>query len=340
MLAIIRSLYQNVKCCVKYNNVISDFFICKSGLFQGEVLSPILFSMYVNDCEMQLISDNCPYINIQMLNIFLIMYADDMVLLAEKPEGLQKMINSLFNYTQNWNLTVNTNKTKIVVFRNGGKLRDNEKWYFNGCKLDVVNEFIYLGVLFFYNGKFARTQKRFAEQGRKALFPILNVCRNNFFNIETMLSVFDTYINSILSHGSEVWGFHSGHDVEKVHIQFCKRLLGVKKGTCNEFVYSELGRFPLQVTRKLRIFKYWIKLRNTTNCILRGIYEEMSQYNDNWLINIRQELYSLGLNYIWNLSYVDDSIYVIIKQRMLDNFKQLCYSKTKTTPKGLLYLLN
>ena len=115
-----------------------------------------------------------------------------------------------------------------------------------------------------------------------------------------------------------------------------------KKGTCNEFVYSELGRFPLQVTRKLRIFKYWIKLRNTTNCILRGIYEEMSQYNDNWLINIRQELYSLGLKYIWNLSYVDDSIYVIIKQTMLDNFKQLCYSKTKTTPKGLLYqhLLN
>ena len=83
-----------------------------------------------------------------------------------------------------------------------------------------------------------------------------------------MLSVFDTYINSILSYGSEVWGFHSGHDVEKVHIQFWKRLLGVKKGTCNEFVYSELGRFPLQVTIKLRIFKYWIKLRNTTNCIL------------------------------------------------------------------------
>ena len=63
----------------------------------------------------------------------------------------------------------------------------------------------------------------------------------------------------------------------------------------------------------------------------------MSQYNDNWLINIRQELYSLGLNYIWNLSYVDDSTYIIIKERMLDTFKQLCYSKTMSTPKGLLY---
>ena len=79
MLIIIRSIYDNVKCCVKYNNLLSDFLVCKNGLFRGEVLSPILFSMYVNDCEMQLLSDNCPYIEIQMLNLVLIMYADDMV---------------------------------------------------------------------------------------------------------------------------------------------------------------------------------------------------------------------------------------------------------------------
>ena len=48
MLTIIRSLYNDVKCCVSFNNVLSDFCMCKNGLFQGEVLSPILFSMYVN----------------------------------------------------------------------------------------------------------------------------------------------------------------------------------------------------------------------------------------------------------------------------------------------------
>ena len=53
-------VYDNVKCCVKYNNLFSYFFICKNGLFQGDVLSPILCYMYVNDCEMQLLSDNCP----------------------------------------------------------------------------------------------------------------------------------------------------------------------------------------------------------------------------------------------------------------------------------------
>ena len=103
-----------------------------------------------------------------------------------------------------------------------------------------------------------------------------------------MLSVFDTYVDSILSYGSEVWVFH--------HIQFCKRLPGVWKGTCNDFIFSELERFPLQIIIKLRIFKYWTTLRNTKNIILRAVYEDMEQYKDGWLMKVKQELC-----YIWNL---------------------------------------
>ena len=292
--------------------------MCKNGLFQEEVLSPILLFMYVNDCESHLLSDHCPHVEIQMLNLFLIMYVDDMVLLAETPEGLQKLLDSLSKYNHTWDLTLNTNKTKIVVFRNGGKLRDNEKWYYNGCQLESVNKFNYLGILFFYNGKFSRTQKRAAEQGRKALFSILNVCNKNYFNIETMLSVFDTYFNTVLSYGSEVWGFHPGRDVEKIHLLFCKKLLGLRKGTCNDFIYCELGRFPLYITRKLRFFKYWIKLCNTNNSILRAVCDEMNQGGDNGLMNVKHELNRLGLNYIWNVPFIDDSTYKLIKERLLD----------------------
>jgi len=104
--------------------------------------------------------------------------------------------------------------------------------------------------------------------------------QKNVFNVDTMLAVFDTYVNSVISYGAEIWGFHSANDVEKEHFSFCKKLLGVRKGTCNDFVYSELGRYPLQFTRKLRIFKYWLKLRNTDNCILNCIYDETIQNED------------------------------------------------------------
>ena len=50
------------------------------------------------------------------------------------------------------------------------------------------------------------------------------------------------------------------------------------------------------------------------------------QTNDKWIINIKQELDTLGLNDIWQLSYVGKSIYVIIKERLFDVFWQLCFS--------------
>jgi hypothetical protein len=42
------------------------------------------------------------------------------------------MLDTLYNYTEKWKLSVNINKTKIVVFRNAGILRDDEKWYYYG----------------------------------------------------------------------------------------------------------------------------------------------------------------------------------------------------------------
>jgi hypothetical protein len=49
------------------------------------------------------------------------MYADDMVLFAERPESLQHLLNTLHTYSNEWKLTLNVDKTKIMVFRNGAK---------------------------------------------------------------------------------------------------------------------------------------------------------------------------------------------------------------------------
>jgi hypothetical protein len=47
------------------------------------------------------------------------------------------MLDTLHCYNNEWNLTLNVDKTKIVVFRNGGKIRDNEKWFYNGKEIEV-----------------------------------------------------------------------------------------------------------------------------------------------------------------------------------------------------------
>ena len=68
------------------------------------------------------------------------------------------MLNVLYEYTKNWKLSVNVSKTKIVVFRNGGKTKDHEKWCYNDSEVEIVNQFTYLGVILNYNGKFYVTQ--------------------------------------------------------------------------------------------------------------------------------------------------------------------------------------
>ena len=70
MLTIIRSLYDKVKCCLKYKGALSDYFKSDVGLMQGETLSPLLFSLYVNDLEINFVKDNCPSLEIQEVSLF------------------------------------------------------------------------------------------------------------------------------------------------------------------------------------------------------------------------------------------------------------------------------
>ena len=46
--------------------------------------------------------------------------------------------------------------------------------------------------------------------------------------------------------------FYKGNDIEKVHLMFCKRTLGLKKNACRKLVHFELGRLPCHIFRKIK----------------------------------------------------------------------------------------
>jgi len=77
---------------------------------------------------------------------------------------------------------------------------------------------------------------------------------------QVTIDLFDKLVLPVLTYGSEVWGFNHVCAVERIHLQYCKYLLGVKKCTQNDFVYGELGRKPLQCQRLYNIVKFWIKI--------------------------------------------------------------------------------
>ena len=94
--------------------------------------------------------------------------------------------------------------------------------------------------------------------------------------LKHVLDLFDKLVRPILCYGAEVWGFSKINLQERVHLQFCKKLLGIKRTTQNDFVYGELGRVTLQVNIFQSIIKYWLKIVECENTkYLKFAYEFM-----------------------------------------------------------------
>ena len=68
--------------------------------------------------------------------------------------------------------------------------------------------------------------------------------------------LFDTLIKPILLYACEIWGSKMGKEIEIMHINFIKTVLGVKPSTNTCLLYAETGRFPLYVTIYGQIVKY------------------------------------------------------------------------------------
>ncbi|MCG7891701.1 MAG: reverse transcriptase domain-containing protein, partial [Candidatus Thiodiazotropha endolucinida] len=184
----------------------------------GEMLSPILFSMYLNDLETFLRCDahidagiNGVPINIEStefsvyLTLFAMLYADDTILISEDAESFQACLNSFYKYCQDWKLTVNESKTKIIIF--GVRRTDHFNFKFGSSTIEIVDNYKYLGTIFSKSGSFLNARKHVTTQAKKAMY-LLNIrIKNLDLPIDLQLKWFDNTILPILTHGSEIFGF-------------------------------------------------------------------------------------------------------------------------------------
>ena len=189
----LRSIYSSVRACVKTQTGLTSVFNCPTGVRQGCCISPILFSFFLNDLK-DFVSVDSYGIDLDFCKIFLLLFADDLVMFAESKIELQRLLNKLHEYCSQWNLKVNIDKTNVIVFHNGGYLRKYEKWFYGNIQLKVVTYYKYLGLVISSRLAWYMCQKTLAEQAAKTLFG-LKASLNKFgvLSANLLFKIFDTF---------------------------------------------------------------------------------------------------------------------------------------------------
>ena len=232
MLHIIHNMYQGIKSSVTVNGENSTFFACDCGVRQGENLSPILFSLYLNDLEHFLLHKDLKGITIDITNneimiymrLFTLLYADDTVLMADSAEDMQNCLNEFASYCRSWKLKINTEKTKIVIFGGSKKLNKRFKFKIEDMIIEVVDRYKYLGVIFSESGSFLNARNHIVQQAKKAMIFLYIRIKNLDLPFDLQLKLFDHTILPILTYASEVWGFENLDMIEKVHNDFLRKI--------------------------------------------------------------------------------------------------------------------
>uniref|UniRef100_A0A3Q3S8W6 Reverse transcriptase domain-containing protein n=1 Tax=Mastacembelus armatus TaxID=205130 RepID=A0A3Q3S8W6_9TELE len=140
---------------------LTEYFGSTIGVRQGCMVSPLLLIFFLNE-YITMLKKNCKGIQIESITeVQTLLYADDTV------GGLQKPIEQLEEFCNLYGMRVTLSKTKIMVFRRGGCLNKDEKWYFAGEQIEVLNCYKYMGILFTPKLSWWKTQQLFVSQGKK-----------------------------------------------------------------------------------------------------------------------------------------------------------------------------
>ena len=95
--------------------------------------------------------NDIPYLDETKINN--LVFADDLAIFSLSKEDLQKQVSILEQYSNEWGLELNLNKTKIMTFEKQGSIIRKFKFYFQGQEIEIVKQYTYLGFTFMPSGK-------------------------------------------------------------------------------------------------------------------------------------------------------------------------------------------
>ena len=219
-----------------------------------------------------------------------------------------------------------------MIFNKTGKLA-RSAFYLGGNKLENVRSYKYLGLTFTPSGEINSALEDLRSRRLKAYWCLrkkMGICFNTYPH--ESLHLFDSLIKPILLYGSDFWGClpsPKNNPIEKMHLMFCKHLLGVHKNTTTEGVLLELGRLPILLFAQKAAVKNWERIRkNKCNSLLslsyKGALKDVEEKGCLWLSKIKNTLELNGMLNLYLNQFENKPLFIHKKlfQTLSDQFYQ------------------
>jgi hypothetical protein len=276
-------------------------FRVSNGVHEGSPLSPLLFIIFIAGLTKHLqarLDGDGAILLADGTRLYCLLYADDVLLVSLTNTGLQKLVEETCRFFHDLGLTVNPNKSDIIIFLRGRTHAPVTSYDIAGLQKEAISEAKYLGVIFQQNGSWREQMTATIARCRMARGRCRVICSSlGFVRPRPLIQVFDTFVSAIYRYSLGTWGVLVG-DLSKIDNLFCdfiKQLYRLPVATCRRSILMQFARrcascdakylAAVQLARGLcNIDSLWARILATT-----------WSNGKEWLGNVRAHLRSMGI---------------------------------------------
>ena len=294
---LIKGMYENTKSKFIFGDIVTDWVNLQKGLRQGFVLSPLLFNMYTEELIRRVKKENIG-MKVGEDKLGVLLYADDIVLIAEEEEMMQKIVDIAVDYSREFSLKFSINKCGVMVIN--GESEDGKNIKMGNEILNRVNKYNYLGVIFDEMGASGAKNNRIfrANQWWGRLCSTSKFRANGY---EVTRGIWKSIAVPSLMYGMDVvpWSLSEVKKMDTIQNKIGRLALGANKFVGVEAIRGEMGWSTFDERYMKGKLKYKVRIEKMEeNRWVKKICREAGN-KSNWMRNCAGIVNKGGLARVW-----------------------------------------
>ena len=284
------SFMQKRQSRVKIRNTLSNNYFLKAGVPQGSVISPTLFTIYINDIFKALPK-----------SVSYSLYADDGAFwitgtdLNDLMSTIQESLLQIEEWSHKWGLELSVSKTKAIIFTHKVKI-GNYALTLNNKDIEIVKRVKFLGVYFDSQLNWRYNIQDIADKCQRDL-QLLRVVANSKWggDFQTIKMLYMAMTRPKLEYACFLYDTAAPTNLillDRIQYQAIRIMLGALKCTNIHKLEPAAQIMPLAVVRKKLLSEYICRILTVANHPVRNLYVEYYPYD--FYINNKRPLSAIG----------------------------------------------